>query len=49
MTKYYIHNKQQTESYTVELNSIEDARHWIINHLNISQKWVIKEHKEIIY
>lgn len=47
MTKYIIQNKEQTYTYTIECESIQDVRHWIINHLNLSIAWNIKEHKTI--
>ena len=29
------------ESYTIKAESVSDARHWIINHLDCSRAWKI--------
>jgi len=31
------------ESYTVELDTYTDARHWIINHLDQSKEWTVED------
>ena len=41
MTAYVITNKKDKEKYTKVLDSIQDARHWIINHLDLSKEWII--------
>ena len=41
MTAYVITNKKDKEKHTKVLDSIQDARHWIINHLDLSKEWII--------
>lgn len=33
--------KSEKEHYTFRAASLEDARHWVINHLDCSQTWDI--------
>ena len=34
-----ISNETNDESYTKNFDTYTDARHWIINHLDLSLKW----------
>jgi len=43
MKKYIIHDDKRTTHYCIELNNITEVRHWIVNHLNLSIHWNIKE------
>jgi len=42
MTKYVMTNNQDAERYIVDCKDTTEARHWIINHLDLSKKWEIK-------
>lgn len=41
MKTYYA--KSKLEHYTFRALTILDARHWIINHLDCSQEWILGE------
>jgi hypothetical protein len=41
--KYHITNNTTIENYTILKESSEEARHWVINHLNLSLNLTIKE------
>lgn len=43
MKHYLIINKlpKDGEAYFMEFESMSDAKHWIINHLDLSKKWIV--------
>jgi hypothetical protein len=43
MIKYVITNNQDKERFVVDCKNSIEARHWIINHLDLSKNWNIKE------
>ncbi len=43
MTKYIMTNDQDAERYLVDCKDGTEARHWIINHVDLSKEWNIKE------
>ena len=36
-------NEMDTETYTRAFHSETDARHWVINHLDLSKNWHINK------
>ena len=47
MNQYLIYNnKNEYENYKKEFSNLSDARHWIINHLDLSNEWNIKPIKK---
>ena len=38
---YYITNNQTSEAYGRINTNLDDCRHWIINHLDLSLGWII--------
>jgi hypothetical protein len=46
MIKYVITNDKDAERYIKSLNNYDDARHWVINHLDMSKQWTIKTYAE---
>tara|TARA_A100000171_G_C2108468_1_gene133706 strand:+ start:267 stop:803 length:537 start_codon:yes stop_codon:yes gene_type:complete len=48
MNQYLIYNnKNKYENYKKEFSNLTDARHWIINHLDLSNEWNIKPIKKV--
>jgi len=48
MNQYLIYNnKNEYENYKKEFSNLSDARHWIINHLDLSNEWNIKPIKKV--
>ena len=43
--KYLYTNKQDDEKFIVELESKDDIRHWMINHLDISKDWHVEKYE----
>lgn len=43
MTKYIMTNNQDEERYLVNCKDGTEARHWVINHVDLSKEWNIKE------
>lgn len=41
MRHYTIEAKIGTESYLKEFKDDTEARHWVINHLDLSREWMI--------
>tara|TARA_R100000995_G_scaffold83668_1_gene60202 strand:- start:1019 stop:1156 length:138 start_codon:yes stop_codon:yes gene_type:complete len=41
--KYLIKSKSDKENYTIDFKHKSEIRHWIINHLDLSKKWKIKQ------
>lgn len=39
MTWYTLTNEKDTEEFTREFVDATQARHWIINHLDLSKNW----------
>jgi len=48
--KMIIRNMKDNETYTKYFNSVNDAKNWVINHLDLSKDWkvVITKPKNII-
>lgn len=38
-------NEKTKENYIIQAKNSSEARHWIINHLDLSLNWTIKEAK----
>ena len=43
MTKYVMTNNQDAERYIVDCKDSTEARHWTINHVDLSKEWNIKK------
>lgn len=43
MTKYIMTNNQDEERFVVDCKDGTEARHWIINNVDLSKEWNIKE------
>ena len=43
MTKYVMTNNQDAERFIVDCKDGTEARHWIINNVDLSKEWNIKE------
>jgi hypothetical protein len=43
MTKYVMTNNQDAERFVVDCKDGTEARHWIINNVDLSKEWNIKE------
>ena len=43
MTKYIMTNNQDAERFVVDCKDSTEARHWVINHVDLSKEWNIKE------
>ena len=43
MTKYVMTNNQDAERFVVDCKDGTEARHWVINHVDLSKEWNIKE------
>ena len=43
MTKYIMTNNQDAERFVVDCKDGTEARHWVINHVDLSKEWNIKE------
>ena len=41
MTKMKIKNMKDNESYIKSFNTVDDAKQWVINHLDLSKDWKI--------
>ena len=44
-----IKNKKDNETYTKDFNSVNDAECWVINHLDLSKNWEIKQADDWTY
>ena len=48
MNEYFIYNnKNEYENYKKEFSNLSDAKHWVINHLDLSNEWNIKPIKKV--
>ena len=47
MTKYIITNNQDAERFVIDCKDSTEARHWVINHVDLSKDWNITEDKKI--
>ena len=48
MNVYFIYNnKNEYENYKKEFSNLSDAKHWVINHLDLSNEWNIKPIKKV--
>ena len=43
MNTYLITNNKNSENYTKQFPNESEARHWVINHLDLSNEWNIKK------
>ena len=43
MTKYIMTNNQDAERYHIDCKDSTEARHWVINHVDLSKEWNIKK------
>ena len=43
MTKYIMTNNQDAERFVVDCKDGTEARHWVINHVDLSKEWNIKK------
>ena len=48
MTKYIMTNNQDEERYLVNCKDGTEARHWVINHVDLSKEWNIKEDNFVV-
>ena len=50
MQKMTIKNMKDNETYTKDFNSVDDAKNWVINHLDLSKDWkvIITKPKNVI-
>jgi hypothetical protein len=50
MTKMTIKNMKDNEKYIKDFNTVEDAKDWVINHLDLSKDWkiIITKPKNVI-
>jgi hypothetical protein len=39
---YIIESKNKSTVYERNFNSLEETKHWIINHLDLSLEWTIR-------
>ena len=47
MNTYLITNNKNSDSYTKDFLDTSEARHWIINHLDLSNEWSINSVKKL--
>jgi len=47
MNTYLITNNKNSDSYTKDFLNTSEARHWIINHLDLSNEWSINPVKKL--
>jgi len=47
MNTYLITNNKNSDSYTKDFSNTSEARHWIINHLDLSNDWSINSVKKL--
>lgn len=45
MMKFRIHSGNSKQEYVKKFNNEDDARTWVVNHLDLSLNWVITEVK----
>jgi hypothetical protein len=43
MNTYLITNNKNSDSYREDFLTMSEAKHWTINHLDLSNEWTIKE------
>jgi len=36
-------NEKTKENYVIQANDSAEARHWVINHLDLSLNWTVRE------
>ena len=48
MTKYIMTNNQDTERFVVDCKDSTEAKHWVINHVDLSKEWNIKEDNFVV-
>ena len=48
MTKYIMTNNQDTERFVIDCKDSTEAKHWVINHVDLSKEWNIKEDNFVV-
>ena len=48
MTKYVMTNDKDAERYIVDCKDSTEARHWTINHVDLSKEWNIKKDNFVV-
>ena len=43
--KFSLTNKKNAKKFTIKRKNYDEAKHWLINHLDLSEEWTIKEEK----
>ena len=43
--KFSLTNKKNAKKFTIKRKNYDEAKHWLINHLDLSEEWTIKEIK----
>lgn len=49
MKEYIFTNETNSETHKQSFNNSEEAYHWLVNHLDLSLKWSVKEAQEDPY
>ena len=43
--KFSLTNKKNAKKFTIKRKNYAEAKYWLINHLDLSEEWTIKEIK----
>ena len=43
--KFSLTNKKNAKKFTIKRKNYDEAKQWLINHLDLSEEWTIKEEK----
>ena len=43
--KFSLTNKKNAKKFTIKRKNYDEAKQWLINHLDLSEEWTIKEIK----
>tara|TARA_R100001594_G_scaffold35110_1_gene64242 strand:- start:202 stop:489 length:288 start_codon:yes stop_codon:yes gene_type:complete len=43
--KFSLTNKKNSKKFTIKRKNYAEAKYWLINHLDLSEEWTIKEIK----
>ena len=43
--KFSLTNKKNAKKFTIKRKNYDEAKKWLINHLDLSEEWTIKEIK----
>ena len=43
--KFSLTNKKNAKKFTIKRKNYDEAKQWLVNHLDLSEEWTIKEIK----